>query len=104
MRWRIVAEVLISNNSECLKSGLNLHESWHHEEEPGYCIVSGGIMLGRLGCARYGSEHLKTCGRSRIGSWRLRVAPLRQSSEAFPHPHGTTAFTGRAAGRVGDAE
>jgi len=53
VRWRIVAEALISNNSERLKSGLNLHENWHHEEEAGYCVASGGIMPGSfaLGCA-----------------------------------------------------
>jgi hypothetical protein len=48
-----VAEALISNNSERLKNGLNLHENWHYEEEAGYCIGSGGIMAGSfsLGCA-----------------------------------------------------
>jgi hypothetical protein len=48
-----VAEALISNNSERLKNGLNLRENWHHEEEAGYCIGSGGIMAGSfsLGCA-----------------------------------------------------
>jgi hypothetical protein len=53
MRWRIVAEALISSNSERLKNALNLHENWYYEEEAGYCIGSGGIMAGSfsLGCA-----------------------------------------------------
>src|SRR6266403_4173227 len=56
VRWRIVAEALISNNSERLKNGLILHENCHHEE-----AGSGGIMPGSfsLGCARYVSEYFK---------------------------------------------
>jgi hypothetical protein len=35
-----VAEALISNNSERLKNGLNLHENCDHEEEAGYSIAA----------------------------------------------------------------
>jgi hypothetical protein len=48
-----VAEAMISNNSERLKNGLNLHENWHYQEEAGYWIGSSGIMPDgfSLGCA-----------------------------------------------------